>query len=326
MVSPKRGHSAENSEEPEPKRARLDSLEISKENTRGSQDTSSDIPKGFPDTAEDDVVTPFVSTAPTLHSQARLNIQRSIALILQHDGFDSSTPEALEGFTQMVETYIESIIGEAKWLAHSSRREYPTPVDYEKTLKRHNVSVSSLKVHLHPPIPKSKAAPQYTEAITLDDEPFVTLPILGPELSGQDDKDSKPHIPKTFPAFPSKHTYTFTPQEDVNTRDSKKLREQAAKTAQEGEEALRGLVRASKMRKQKEVKSLVEKDLQGKERYRLWEMTMKKFMGMESRGEHSDQVEVADHSMIVNSDSAFSRKEVSRLGKREGRLINGNVA
>lgn len=80
------------------------------------------------------------------------------------------------------------------------------------------------------------------------------------------------------------------------------------------------------MRKQKEVKLLVERDTQGKERYRLWELTMKKFMGMENRGEHPDQVEIADHSMIVNSDSAFGRKDVSRLGKREGRATKGHLA
>ena len=168
--------------------------------------------------------------------------------------------------------------------------------------------------------------PAYTEAITLDGDAFTTLPILGPELSGQPDKDNKPYIPKNFPDFPSKHTYKFTEQEDVNIRDSKRIREQAARTAQQGEDALRRLVRASKMRKQKEVKSLVEKDGHGKERFRLWELTMKRFMGMDGGGEHSDQVEIADHSMIVNGDAVFSRKEVSRLGKRAAPLMNGNVA
>lgn len=173
---------------------------------------------------------------------------------------------------------------------------------------------------------KEQVVPSYTETISLDEDALTTLPILGPELSGQADKDNKPYIPTTFPEFPSKHTYKFTEQEDVNIRDSKKIREQAARTAQQGEDALRRLVRASKMRKQKEVKSLVEKDGNGKERFRLWELTMKRFMGMEGGGQHSDQVEIADHSMIVNGDTAFSRKEVSRLGKRTATLTNGNVA
>lgn len=210
------------------------------------------------------------------------------------------------------------LIGETKWLSIAARREHPIPVDYEKMLRRNNISTSSLKPHIRHPIQKHKTIPEYGEdLITLDDE-LVTLPLLGPELSGQPDKDRLKHIPKTFPDFPSKHTYKFTEQEDESIRDSQKTREQAARTAQQGEDALRRLVRASKLRKQKEVKTLVEKDEQGKERFRLWELTMKRFMGLDSQGQNVDgeQGEVADHSMIVNSDAAFNRREVSKLGKR----------
>lgn len=45
-----------------------------------------------------------VSRAPTKHSHARLGLQRSIAMVLKHDGFHSASPEALESFTSMVET------------------------------------------------------------------------------------------------------------------------------------------------------------------------------------------------------------------------------
>lgn len=199
------------------------------------------------------------------------------------------------------------------------------PVDYEKMLRRNNIAVSSLNPHIRHPIPKHRTKPKYSEdIITLDDE-LVTLPLLGPELSGQPDKNRLQHIPKTFPDFPSMHTYKFTPQEDENIRDSQKTREQAARTAQQGEDALRRLVRASKIRKQKEVKTLVEKDEQGKERFRLWEMTMKRFMGLEGQGQkgEADQGEVADHSMIVNSDAAFSRRELSKLGKRAAAVSSG---
>jgi len=325
MVSPKRSLSPDNGEEPNAKRARLDTSDATPDDAVNASEVAG-TPDAVEENAGDGRPGAKVSTTPTVHSQARLGIQRSIAMVLKHIGFDSSAPEALESFTQIVETYLASMIRETKSLALSSRRERPIPVDLELMLRRHNVRVSSLKPHLKHPLPKRNLAPTYTEAITLDDDAFTTLPILGPELSGKPDKDAKPYIPTSFPTFPSKHTYKFTEREDVNIRDPKKIREQAARTAQQGEDALRRLVRASKMRKQKEVKSLVEKDSHGKERFRLWELTMKRFMGMEGSGEHPDQVEIADHSMIVNGDAVFSRKEVSRLGKRMAPLTNGNGA
>lgn len=151
---------------------------------------------------------------------------------------------------------------------------------------------------------------------TLQSSEFNPLPLLGSELSGQADKDAKSYIPSSFPDFPSKHTYKFTPQDDTRSRDSQKIREEAALNAQQGEDALRRLVRASKMRKQKEAKTLVERDNQGRERFRLWESTMKRFMGGNPKDGGSGQVEIADHSMIVNGDATFSRKDVSRIGQR----------
>lgn len=41
---------------------------------------------------------------PSMDFQARCGLQRSIAMVLQHVGFDSATPEAMESFTAVVET------------------------------------------------------------------------------------------------------------------------------------------------------------------------------------------------------------------------------
>lgn len=213
---------------------------------------------------------------------------------------------------------MESIIEETTRFATAARRDHPIPTDFGSMLKLHNLPITSLKPHLRQPIPQSQLAPTWDLKIPQDDDAYTTLPLLSEELSGKPDKSAMSHIPSFFPDFPSQHTYRFTPQEDVSTRDSQKIREEAARTAQQGEDALRKLVRASKMRKQKEVKTLVEKDVQGKERFRLWEATMRRFMGADGRNDSADQVEIADHSMIVNSDAMFARKEVSRFGKRAG--------
>ncbi|KAK1250698.1 hypothetical protein MKX08_010701 [Trichoderma sp. CBMAI-0020] len=269
--------------------------------------------------ADEESFSAVPSLSPTLHHIARCGIQRSIAMVLAHDGFQSASPEALESFTGAVETYLSSIIEEVKRFAISSRREAPIPSDFELMLRHHNLTLSSLKPHIKGRLSNHDTTNLSESLITIDDT-FNSLPLLGEELSGQPDKESKAFIPASFPGFPSTHTYRFTPQEDRRTRDSKQIREDAAKSAQLGEDALRRLVRASKMRKQKEVKSLVERDSQGKERFRLWESTMKRFMGGDRFREHADTVEIADHSMLVNADAKFSRREVSRLGKKSNAL------
>ncbi|PHH84387.1 hypothetical protein CDD83_2020 [Cordyceps sp. RAO-2017] len=260
------------------------------------------------------------SSAPTHRHHARCGVQRSIALVLRHVGFAAATPEAMESFTNLFESYLESIIDETKRFALAARREHPIPTDFEHMLHYHNLSTSALRPHLRNPVAGDELSPTYRDVVAVDADALRTLPLLSAELSGQADKEAKPFIPASFPDFPSRHTYRYTPQAESGSRDPKGIREEAARTAQEGEEALRKLVRASKMRKQKEVKTLVERNSQGKERFRLWETMMRRFMDAgDSAG-----ADVADNSMIVNGDAVFSRKEVSRLGKRPPALpVNG---
>lgn len=209
-----------------------------------------------------------------------------------------------------------SMIQDIKALSLASRREHPLPSDFAAVLRRFNLPISSLKPHLQTPVELPKlleTEPHVAAPMSMDG--FTPLPLLGKELSGAADKGAKAYVPSSFPAFPSQHTYRFTAQEDDNTRDSQKVREAAAINAQQGEEALRQLVRASKMRKQKEVKSMVQQDNEGKERFRLWESTMTRFMTNNTPAAQG-QAEIADHSMIVNGDVIYLRKDVSRMGKR----------
>jgi hypothetical protein len=153
-------------------------------------------------------------------------------MVLSHDGFESASPEALESFTELVEQCMtqllydtnpflsanapffidmSSIIQEVKRLAISSRREAPIPSDFESMLKYHNIPLSSLKPHVKSRVFNQNATDRGLAVVTADDT-FTSLPLLGVELSGQADKDSKPYIPASFPGFPSTHTYRFTPQ------------------------------------------------------------------------------------------------------------------
>lgn len=88
MMSPKRSLSPSEQDQPEPKRARLENGE----------------PKTIEILEEEDGSRAVKSQVPNQHFQARSGIQRSIAMVLKHDGFEAASPEAMESFTEMVET------------------------------------------------------------------------------------------------------------------------------------------------------------------------------------------------------------------------------
>jgi len=204
---------------------------------------------------------------------------------------------------------------------HNARRSQPTPLDFEYALSRFDLPLASIEPHLKPPIPKSKLF------VRLDAEPpeeksEIAVALLGNDLSGDSDKKVKPYIPKRFPSFPSKHTYKWTEKESARETDPRKIREEAAKAARQGEEALRRLVNVSKAGKEKDVKKTASKDPRSKERYQLWEQTMNDLMsGKKHNGEAVDATE--DRSMIVNSDRRYYRK--GAVMKRKPLIDEGTI-
>jgi len=82
-----------------------DIIKRPKLNSSGKEATVDELSKVDLPEVEDEVVA-VQTMVPSRHSNARAGIQRSIAMVLKHDGFVSSTPEAMESFTGLVETCV----------------------------------------------------------------------------------------------------------------------------------------------------------------------------------------------------------------------------
>ncbi|TVY68931.1 Transcription initiation factor TFIID subunit [Lachnellula suecica] len=231
-------------------------------------------------------------------------LMRSLALVLEHVGFDGATPEALESFASEVETYASHFLAKVATAMHSDRRSQPTPIDFEYALGRFDLTLASIEPHLRPPIAKSRLQIQL-EAEPPEEKKVASLEaLLGKELSGESDKKVKRYIPKRFPSFPSKHTYKWTEKESARETDPRKIREEATKAAKQGEEALRRLVNVSKAGNEKDVKKNASKDPKSKQRFELWEQAVETLLvGKPPKPEEKD-----DRSMIVNSDRQYFRK------------------
>ncbi|RDL39085.1 Uncharacterized protein BP5553_03425 [Venustampulla echinocandica] len=242
-------------------------------------------------------------------------LSRSVAIALQHVGFDGATPEALEAFCGEVEEYAAHLLSKVATHMINSRRIHPMPFDFEYALSRFDLPLLSLEPHLKNPVDSSKLHIQL-EADPPEAGSTVSIDALfANELSGAPEKKAKIYIPKRFPSFPSKHTYRWTEKESSRETDPRKIREEASKSARQGEEALRRFVNVSKAGKEKNVKKAASKDPKSKERHELWEKTMEDFMAGKRKSGLEKPNENDDRSMIVNSDRVYYRK--GALAKRK---------
>ncbi|KAF2968296.1 hypothetical protein GQX73_g5274 [Xylaria multiplex] len=287
-------------------------------------DATSVAPTTIPTTVHTTQPAYEVVRHPTAESMGRDGLRRSITLALKHVGFDSATEEALEGFTETVETYMDGFIHQLKRLAHASRRSDPTPTDYEAILRYHNLPLSSLKPHLKNPIPKRLLEPEFYDPI-VENTTYLqsTPPVLGDELDGKHEKEERAWIPKHFPSFPSKHTYRYTPAE-LPAKTTPKKREEALADARKAEKALRRIDRAAKITRQKELKEAAQRNVLAKQRHEAWEDLIQSVLP--KGGPADEATEVADHSTIVNANAKYGRKELPRANRRallEG--TNGQV-
>ncbi|KAK3317005.1 Bromodomain associated-domain-containing protein [Apodospora peruviana] len=297
---------------------------------------------------------------------AKKALRRSIALALEKVGFDASIPEAMESFVAMTESYLESLARDVKAFTNAARRSHPVPSDFELSLKRHNLTTSALQPHRKPPIPRSKRTPRWEpldlEDSILGDLPILDSNLDGapdkaargyiptsfppfpslhtykctPETvenvtSTSEDWDDLTTVDtqsQTLGVASQTQSQTQKPlaPEEIPRGDPKKMREAAAKEAKAGEAALRGLMRASKIAKQKEVYSAAQQEPARRERYNLWEAAMRELIEEDTKGKGKEvttaaaiqkRIEIADHSMIVNAERRYYRREVPRTGIRK---------
>ncbi|KAI1112687.1 hypothetical protein F5Y14DRAFT_421083 [Nemania sp. NC0429] len=266
-------------------------------------------------TSNDAAQAPYEATRhPTDENMARDGLRRSITLALNHVGFDAAAEEALESFTETVETYMDGFIEQLKRVAHAARRSDPIPTDYEAILRYHNLPLGSLKAHLKNPVSKQLLEPSFYDPIIENTTYLETAPpVLGDELDGRYEKEERAWIPTHFPSFPSKHTYRFTPAK-LPAKNTEKKRSEALADARKAEMALRRIDRAAKLTRHKELREVAQRDPLTKQRHEAWEGLMESLLPRSRMADRAN--EIADHSTIVNAGAKYGRKELPRTSRR----------
>jgi len=122
------------------------------------------------------------------------------------------------------------------------RRTQAIPQDFLQSLHLHQLSLISLLPHLDPPVPPSISQPLLSREDAAPALQHQQLPMLDFASNNRPRTGKSTYIPKSFPYFPSEHTYKATPNVPVRENNPKKMRERAIEEGRLGEAALRKLV------------------------------------------------------------------------------------
>ncbi|KAJ5692755.1 hypothetical protein N7462_002178 [Penicillium macrosclerotiorum] len=182
---------------------------------------------------------------PAVQDDANIEhmMNRSMGQLIRDAGFDLADPAALSSFRAAAEEYLLHISKYVRQSMLSSRRLQPIPQDFEYALGHHRITPDDLRPYLKSPqtvasIPTLLPSPPPEDAIARK------LPFLN-ALKGEESVTNRSYVPKHFPDFPSKHTYSATAVFTERDSDPRKIRERAAEDGRHGEEALRKLASAA---------------------------------------------------------------------------------
>ncbi|RAR15988.1 bromodomain associated domain protein [Stemphylium lycopersici] len=218
-------------------------------------------------------------------------LRRAIAIQCRSIGFESARPDALEEFRALVDSYMTNFLAQVRTSMTSSRRTETVAHDWVYALASSQLGASApLDQHFDTgEIPPSLLQPYFAPPAPPEAPPPDTESLLGPELSGKADKETRPYIPNHFPAFPSKHTYTATPVFTHREHDPRKIREKATEEGISAEQSLRKLMAAQKAGVQKQNVGRRKRSRRMKESDRLWQAAMTHLFDEENQRENEEQ-------------------------------------
>lgn len=159
----------------------------------------------------------------------------------------------------------------------ASRRTDTVPHDWIYALKSAGIPGSSvLEEYMdNGQVPPTLIQPPFSPPQPTDPPAPDLESLLGPELSGKEDKESRAYIPPHLPPFPPKHAWKATPVFTPRLNDPRQIREKATAEGIQAEESLRKLMAAQKAGLQKNKARKQRKSKRLKESEALWQEAMK---------------------------------------------------
>jgi transcription initiation factor TFIID subunit 8 len=202
------------------------------------------------------------------------------------------------------------------WLYALTCSGLPGSAPLEQHFDTGDIPPSFLQTYFGPSAPP-EAPPPDTES------------LLGPELSGKADKDTRAYIPKHFPPFPSTHTYKATPVFTKRENDPRKIREKATEEGILAEQSLRKLMAAQKAGIQKQNVGKRKRSKRMEESNKLWQAAMTDLLDDEKERDKADEQqraqEAADAEAAAEDDGMWDAPLHPRIRQPALTVVDRNV-
>ncbi|KAI2722772.1 transcriptional regulator family: Bromodomain transcription factor [Penicillium roqueforti] len=269
---------------------------------------------------QEPVILPSMSE-PVVQDDTQLDqlMNRAVGQTLKDSGFELADPAALSSLCSATEEYMLRLSTFIRQSMLSARRIQPIPHDFDHALKRLRLNPDDLLPHLKTPFDQPK--PTLLPSPPPENEISKSLPFLT-SLSSEDDRASRPYIPKHFPSFPSKHTYSATAVFIGRDNDPRKIRERAAEDGRHGEEALRKLAGAA-FRDNQTGSTGRDKKLWGRRMDSMESMFEKTIKGLSKKHSKDSHGTITNSAMDIDSGHPANADTKPRLNISElGPIVN----
>jgi hypothetical protein len=166
-------------------------------------------------------------------------------------------------------------------------------------------------------LPPTFTQPPFAPPEPAEPPPPDLEPLLGPELSGKRDKETRKYIPGHLPPFPPKHAWKATPVYTNRENDPRKIREKATEEGILAEQSLRKLMAAQKAGLQKNKARKQRKSKRIKESEKIWQEAMKELI-------HEEDVRAEAERMRF--EDAMDEDEALELAPQQSAQSNADKA
>ncbi|CAO3609303.1 unnamed protein product [Mucor fragilis] len=181
--------------------------------------------------------------------------EKVVSIVAKETGFQGIEPQALEAFTNLLDSYLDKTLTSAHRFSELGNRAKPNIHDITRSLENSGVDISKFKEYLNTKVNDTKTAKSKKKYFKTQKttSTLEAIPTFLPSDNEDSEDEAEDHttedgmptyVPRHLPSFPSKHSFRQTPIYINRPDDPQKVRELTSEQSRTVEENLKKLMSA----------------------------------------------------------------------------------